>query len=240
MHILVVREYYNIRSQYAHSSSLELPYGVRVPVILQTINVKPIEKKPFNDVISFCKVVQNNLQQLKVQTLNSQDKIWWEEFYAVGHWLKTPILEQEVNINQYKVNLCYTAFSASGQVNFSHFFVDAYVQLQKGIHTKIILFNYNSFPHGCKRSCCVKDGHTPINLERQASSEGKHEILLKLIDIWNKATLNTSVEIEIYDTCDYDHQPFPKEEPLLLDSIPPQQSYATFLQNIYEKKYKGF
>jgi len=53
-----------------------LPYGVQVPVILQTINVKRIEKKPFNDVISFCKAVQNNLQQLKVQTLNSQDKIW--------------------------------------------------------------------------------------------------------------------------------------------------------------------
>ena len=228
----------DIRSQYAHSSSLELPYGV--PVILQTINVKHIEKKPFIDVISFCKAVQNNPQQLKVQTLNSQDKIWREEFYAVRHWLKTRILAQEVNINQYKVNLCYTAFSASGQVNFSHFFVDAYVQLQKGIHTKIILFNYNGYPHGCKRSCRVKDGHTPINLERRASSDGKHEILLKLIEIWNKATPNTSVEIEIYDTCDYDHQPFPKEEPLLLDSIPPQQSYATFLKHIYAKKYKGF
>jgi len=82
------------------------------------------------DVISFCKAVQNNPQQLKVQTLNSQNKIWQEEYYAVSHWLKTRMLEQEVNINQYKVNLCYTAFSTSGQVNFSHFFVDAYVTLK--------------------------------------------------------------------------------------------------------------
>ena len=228
----------DIRSQYAHSSSLELPYGV--PVVLQTINVKGIEKKPFIDIISYCKAVQNNPQQLKVQIINSHDKIWREEFYAVRHWLKTRILAQEVTINQYKVNLCYTAFSASGQVNFNHFFVDAYVQLQKGSHTKIILFNYNGFPHGCKQSCRIKDGHTPINLARRASSDRKHESLLKLIEIWNKADPNTSVDIEIYDTCDYDHQPFPKEEPLLLDSIPPQQSYATFLRKIYEKTYKGF
>ena len=95
----------DIRSQYAHSSSLELPYSV--PVILQTNNVKRIEKKPFIDIISFCKALQNNPQQLKVQTLNSQDKIWREEYYAVSHWLKTCMLEQEVNINQFKVNLCY-------------------------------------------------------------------------------------------------------------------------------------
>jgi len=228
----------DIRSQYAHSSSLELPYGV--PVVLQTINVKRIEKKPFIDIISYCKAVQNNPQQLKMQIINSPDKIWREEFYAVRHWLKSRILALEVKENEYQVNLCYTAFSAAGQVNFSHFFVDAYVQLQKGTHTKILLFNYNGFPHGCKSSCRINDGHTPINLQRRASSDNKHETLLKLIEIWNKVVPNTTVEIEIYDTCDYDHKPFPKEEPLLLDSVPSQQSYATFLQKVYEKKYKGF
>ena len=228
----------DIRSQYAHSSSLELPYGV--PVVLQTVNVKCIEKKSFIDVVSFCEAVQNKPQSLKVQIINSHDKIWREEFYAVRHWLKTRILNQEVSINKYKVNLCYTAFSACGQINFNQFFVDAYVQLQKDSHTKILIFNYNGFPHGCKVTCNKNDGNKPENIQRRYASDAKHKILLTLIDIWNKTLQNTTIEVEVYDTCDFNHQGFPKEDALLKDIIPSQQTYSTFLKNIYQKKYEGF
>ena len=80
----------DIRSQYAFSSTLNLPAGP--PVILTTLNIDRIPAKPIIDIPSFCKHLQNLPDPQTVEVLNSTDFFYKEEYYAVQNWLKIGFL----------------------------------------------------------------------------------------------------------------------------------------------------
>jgi len=228
----------DIRAQYAYSSTLPLPYGL--PLLLTTINQPSIPKKSLIDIKSFCGAVQDNPQHLSVQTINVVDKIWKEEYYAVQDWIRSRVLEQEVHQNGYEIQKCYTAYSPTGQLNISHYFIDAYVLLQKQQHKKILLFQYNGYTHGCRPSCSVSDAFSTENMKRRKVSYDKHQTLLGLISIWKHHSSNLDIEIEVKYPCDFNHTSAHHKDKLLSDIVPRKQTYKSFLNRIYDQEYQGF
>jgi len=228
----------DIRAQYAYSSTLPLPYGV--PLLLSTINVPSMKKKSLIDVKGFCNAVQTNPTNLSVQTINIVDRMFKEEYYSVREFMRSRVLEEEVKQNRYEVIKCYSNYSPTGQINIRHFFVDAYILLKKKHHKKIILFQYNGYTHGCRPSCRVKDAFTTENMQRRKVSYDKHETLLKLVNIWKRNSKNLEIEVIVKYPCDYLHTSNHHQDKLLVDAIPQQQSYQTFLEKVYANEYQGF
>ena len=228
----------DIRSQYAFSSTLNLPAGP--PVILTTLNSDRIPDKPIIDIVSFCKHLQKNQAPKTVQVINSTDFLYKEEYYAVQNWLKKRVFDQEVLQNKYSLELCYSATTPMGQLNFNRQFVDCYVLLTKGIQKKILLFQYHGFYHGCAMHCTVKDPNSPENIARRQISEDKDKKLQDYANVWQACTPNLTIEIVIAYPCDVKHTRIDDVPRLLTDIVPKHQSYNRFLSKVNAKQYEGF
>ena len=106
----------DIRSQYAFSSTLNLPAGP--PVILTTLNSDRIPDKPIIDIVSFCKHLQKNQAPKTVQVINSTDFLYKEEYYAVQNWLKKRVFDQEVLQNKYSLGTVLLGHNSHGPTSF--------------------------------------------------------------------------------------------------------------------------
>ena len=228
----------DIRSQYAFSSTLNLPAGP--PVILTTLNIDRIPAKPIIDIPSFCKHLQNLPDPQTVEVINSTDFFFKEEYYAVQNWLKKRVFDLEVSQNKYSLELCYSATTPMGQINLGRHFVDCYVLLTKGVQKKILLFQYHGFYHGCAIHCTVKDPNSPKNIDRREISDAKDKKLQEYADVWAACTPNLTVEIVIARPCDVQHKNIDNVPRLLTDIVPKRQSYTRFVSQVNNKQYEGF
>ena len=224
---------YDIRSQYAFSSTQPLPGGP--PVLISTINVKEIPKKPVIDLSSYCAAVQQNPTKLFVQKVNGLDYQYKEEYYAIQNFLKFEVVGK---LDGYSIDFIASASTSGGQINIGPFFVDALVKLSKGSLQKIQILQYQGRMHGCKIGCPVKNFTSPDNVQYRLASDLKHEQLLALIDIWKQNVPNLQVILTLDYPCNYHHTRMGNS--LLADIVPKLQPYAKFMEKIYDGSYKGF
>ena len=186
-----------------------------------------------------------------VQSVNNQDFIFKQEYYATRLFLRNSIPSNA------KIIRVSSSTHASGQINISNFFLDLHVVTQEDSEiTTIKLVQYNSsFCHGCISDCPKK--YKFGNPVKRKKTEETLEKLKKIASIWIAAAVewkilpsNNTLNIEVLEItdCQYEHKEIRKlshpSDLLLTDKVfnfnKTTIKYSSYIKKILNNDLEGF